>query len=1030
VPSGGIDEWARRLARRGIGRSKSRASRLRDSSPRPPSAPGLESSSTPAVDLPLVHGQRFDRITRAIGTVLPPLGKPASRGEVLQVLLRALVATAASRRFLPEVRFVSQANKSSEQISLERMQYVRTRQARDIQNVDIDPADFLARLEPASRAEFLGVMTPPQQRQFMDVKTSREFFRLLTPDQRAVLAVTYQPRYSSAVASPGYYLRSPRYDPVPSAVAYTAAASPTRRFTSIGAPVWSPVVSIIAGDLHLRRNCRLEWRSCYYTYKATPATDRDGAPCTYGPYPCGSGIPPNPPGKTFETPFCPGADADNYGCGELANQVLNVTACPRPKDSTQPPRKGVPLEHICNATDNFNCTYADVSPATFKSVVTDCSYRNAADQPSRCITDSYKDPQTGDVIQVPVKTDAHGCSPCIQQSDPGACGGIDCPCPGLYIAQSAFRSPNSGSALMNPDNYLNGVLIPYISVTGTVFKTCGLSTGMFVTASTTYDEQGNPTENPADWVAGVLGDTGGRALGEMSYAMRYRLGMPGDNVPVTFRIYPQVKVGWPVDVTALDALKNKYVGVCCPGNIDDQCHAAEQRGTCITDSENPNARYCQCSDGWLPDTNGDCTWFCPDSDANRWIGTTDSGYQECSGNGRCVYQPTNQNGDTIGECICNDGWWAGLSGKACISRDCVKPQDTDDAGILPCYGHGECHHNANAHELGTCTCDDGWTNGSDGDQYCSEQLCAKDCSGHGICMHDETGRAFCACDVEHGWFGSDCSKLGCFAQHGRICSGNGTCHLDAHGIPFCACPDEWGGPDCRTRQCPGCPAGAASCTDDRDWEEILCLCLCGNNCERKWTCHCHDGKLKPPGCTSRKCCSGFWGECNVGIHDKGYAGGGVCQENGVCACYDNFDPDPEQCCGNPLPGDPVPPPGFGQACAGTSSRTIEINCPASATGSCSFCQGFEGGSFTLRPGGGGIFHDQFGNAYALNEGTCALTLTAFGPNTNAMQCGKSIGQVSFWLKIDGGAGSGVTPELCKVDCSDCHLGRPCTVAIH
>jgi hypothetical protein len=45
---------------------------------------------------------------------------------------------------------------------------------------------------------------------------------------------------------------------------------------------------------------------------------------------------------------------------------------------------------------------------------------------------------------------------------------------------------------MNPNNYLNALFIPYISVTNPVFKACGLSTGMFVVASTKYDPQSNP----------------------------------------------------------------------------------------------------------------------------------------------------------------------------------------------------------------------------------------------------------------------------------------------------------------------------------------------------------------------------------------------------------------------------------------------------------------------------------------------------------------------------------------------------------
>jgi hypothetical protein len=1019
-----FDEWTRELGRRTLGR-------------RPVPPPELPQIST-------VRGERFDRITRAISTVLTPLGGASSRLSVLKVLVRAIVDILVRPKFLAEVRFAWQVGKSAEMITFERMQYVRTRQTSDIQSVNINPREFLAKLHQDSRTEFLSVMTPAQQQQFLRAKTSRAFFNLLTPDQRAFLAVQYQPRFLGVGASVRY---NPNFVPSGaslSAAPYPAIAAPPPRERIQRSPtLWSPQPTVLRNigqiDKCLLKG-GLDWHSCYYSYKATLKIDRDGAPCTYGPYPCGSGFPPNPPGKTFESPFCPGADADNYGCGALANQVLNVTDCPR-----QPNKKGVPLEHICNATNvnppQVTCQYGSpaagsqpiIGNAMYTSVVTDCSYPNLPNQPKRCIIDSYKDPVTGDLIKVPVKTDAKGCSPCIQQSDPGACGGIDCPCPGLYISQSAFRSPNWSAAPMNPDNYLNAVLIPFISVTRAAYINCGLSTGMFVVASTTYDAQSNPTEKPQDWVAGILADVGGTQFGEVSYAMAYALGMPADNVKVTFRIYPQVKVGWPVDRQQLESLKNKYLGVCCPGNIDDQCHAAEQRGTCITDLTDPNAGSCLCTNGWLPDTNGDCTWYCPGSDGSKWVGTsTDSGYEECDGNGRCMYQLPNQNSDTIGICTCDDGWWAGILGDSCTFRDCVKLEDWNNTNVQPCYGHGQCHHGVNTHNLGTCICDDGWTNGADGLQYCSEQTCHENCSGHGTCVQDVNGNPICACDVAHGWYGPDCSQQGCVTQDGRICSGNGSCQLDANGNPFCACPDEWGGgaqtgpTACGTRMCPECPAGVASCTNDWDWHEIFCLCICGNHCQHKWTCHCNDSNLKPPGCTTKKCCSGFWGECNTGLHGQGIGGGGVCQDNGVCQCYDGYDPS--QCCAYPLPGVHAPQ-GFGQACYGASGKTIELNC-SGQTSPCGAClAGQYANSWTLHPEGGGRFHDDVGNRYNLDESVCKVALTAYGPNTYGGLCGKAP-DPAFWLSINGNAGNGVAGLLCSTDCSDCHATVPCTLTLH
>jgi hypothetical protein len=965
-----------------------------------------------------MQGEQFDQLTREISTILTQRKGPGSSRTLLKVLVMMIVAFFKRADLLEEDGFVWQAGKPADLVTLERMQYVRTRKASDIPNVKINPRQFLTKLHQDSRTEFLSVMTPVQQQQFMRAKTSREFFNLLTPDQRALLAVKYQPRFLAAGASLRYQLPG---TPLPAAP-YTAIAYPYREVSRVRQIVSSPNPGIVIGGGGFTTSCSqagLEQYPCYYTYQATLETDRDGAPCTYGPYPCGSGIPPNPPGKAFESPFCPGANADNYGCGALANTVLNVTDCPK-----QPNKKGVPLEHICNATDNVNCSYADLSQATFKSVVTNCNYGHLPKQPNPCIIDSYRDPVTGDLIRVPVKTDSQGCSPCIQQSDPGACGGIDCPCPGLYISQSAYRSPTWNTAAMNPNNYLNALFIPFISITKGVFKSCALQTGMFVVASTTYDVQSNPTENPQDWVAGILADTGGRQLGEVSYAMRHRLGKYTGNV--TFRIYPQVKVGWPVDVDTLDALKKKYLGVCCPGNIDDQCHAAENRGTCITVPEDPTAGNCQCKNGWLPDRNGDCTWYCPGSDGSKWLGSsTDSGYEECDGNGRCIYQVPNQNGDTIGECKCDDGWWSGFLGQSCAFRDCVKSEDWSNTNVPPCYGHGQCHY------LSTCICDDGWTNGADGQQYCSEQRCQNDCTGHGECVHDILGRPSCRCDVAHGWYGSDCSQQGCVTQDGMICSGNGTCQLDAHGNACCSCPDEWGG-DCQTgptacgqRKCPGCPRGVATCTNDWNPHDIICLCACGDNCEHTWTCHCNDSNLKPPGCTSRKCNCGIWGECNYGMHVQGIEGGGVCQNNGVCQCYNGYDPN--QCCAYPLPGANTPQ-GFGKPCHGASTRTINLSCSGDVS-LCGACpSGRSAGSWTLHPDGGGKFHDDLGNHYSLDEGVCKVTLTAFGPNTWGGLCNKAP-DPAFWLSITGNAGTGRSGTICPTDCSDCHVTTPCSLTL-
>lgn len=969
-----------------------------------------------------MSGDQFDRITREISSIIGPGTGPGLFAKWLKLASIPIVVLFRRSRTSDSGWPTSAAGTPAELVTLQRMQFVRTRELGDVPNVRIRPRQFLASLDPGSRAEFLSIMAVAQRERFLGMRTSREFFSLLTPDQRADLVVNYQPMFRGSDSARGYRMRPAAAQPPmpPPSIAY--GPRPPSLVKQIGT---TPKPRVTAARVNACLLSGLTWNTCNYTYQATVKTDRDGAPCTYGPYPCGSGIPPNPPGRSFETPFCPDPIADQYGCGALANQVANVTDCPR-----QPGRKGVPLEHICNATNNVNCSYPDVSKARFTSVVTNCSYPN-----TKCITDSYRDPGTGDTIHVPVKTDVDGCSPCIQQSEPGACGGVDCPCPGLYISTSALSSPAAGAAPMNPDNYLNALFVPFISVPKAVRVSCGLEKGMFVVASASYDAQSNPSEDPSDWVAGILGDVGGHELGEVSYAMRDRLGVSeNSNVKVTFRIYPQVKVtGWPITIGALDALKAKYLGVCCPGDINNQCHSAEQRGTCVTDATDPDAGSCRCRDGWLPDVKGDCTWQCPGSDGSHWVGlSTDSGYEECGGHGKCAYMAPDQNGDTIGVCECDDGWWGGLLSPSCPYRDCVKLDDWDNPDVPPCYGHGQCHHGVNPHNLGTCTCDEGWTNGPDGIGYCSERACAKDCSAHGACTHDADGNPSCLCDIAHGWYGVDCSQRGCVTEDGRICSGNGVCQLDANGNPCCACPDEWGG-DCQvgpkacgTRRCAGCPPGVADCYDDFNWYEAFAACAFGNHCQHVWRCRCKDNALQPPGCTTRRCCSGFWGECNSGMHIQGIGGGGTCMANGVCQCHDSYDPN--QCCGYPLPGAGAPQ-GFGRPCFGTSAKTISLSC-SGQSGVCSYCTaGSTSGSWTLRPDGGGKYHDDNGNLYQLNESACTVALTSFGPGTLGGQCGKTPDPV-FWLTIQGNAGSGVSALLCPTDCAVCHDTIPCTLTVH
>jgi hypothetical protein len=967
-----------------------------------------------------MQAERFDQITRTLSLKLfdspnRNAGFWGDLGMFFRAVLRSLAPPRDESGSWP-------AGQSIDLLTTERLRFVKSRTVADIPVTTINPRKFLADLTSYSRNEFLSLMTEAQQKQFMSLTDSAQFFNLLTPDQRATLAVKFVPQFSNLVnSSASGAMRAPRTGPV---VPYTAVNG--FNYPKRNAPSWlspPPLINSPVAHIQACYLAGLSWTTCYFSYQATLSIDRDGTPCTYGPFPCASGSPPNPPGKTYESPFCPGADADNYGCGALANEFANVASCPG-----HPNAKGVPLELLCNATDNNGCTYASISPALFKSVVTNEIIPN-------CVIDSYKDPVTGDLIQVPIKTDAAGYTPCVQQSAPGACGGIDCPCPGLYISQTSMRAPNWASAPMNPNNYLNALLIPYVSVSLPAYKNCKVAPGMFVVASVKFDAQTNPTEDPADWVGGVLADVGTLNLGEVSYAMWDALGIsPSDNPSVTFRIYPQVQLSWPVDRPTLDSLKAKYLGVCCPGDIDDQCHAHENRGKCNTDPQSPGVSTCECTGGWLPDLNGDCTWSCPGSDQTTWVGSsTDSGYEECNGNGRCIYGSPNADGDTIGACLCDDGWF-GFAAGSCTFRDCVMPTDWLNLYVPPCYGHGTCHNGSTITDPGTCVCDDGWSNGPNGDQYCSQQACSKDCSGHGTCI--VTGpfgpAPFCSCDIEHGWYGEDCSQQGCITQDGTICSGVGSCQLDKDGNAVCSCPAEWGGGTqygpmaCGTRECAGCPPGVASCTNDWNWIEIFCLCICGNNCKHSWKCHCNDSTLQPPDCSTKKCCSGYFGECNSGLQARGVLGGGACPEaGGTCVCYDNYDPS--QCCGVPLPG-AAAPPGFGQPCRGASAKTINLVCSGTAgpCGSCGLTQ--LGYHWVLQPDGGGNFHDDLANKYKLDETTCKVSLVSYGPNTNGAQCGKAP-DPAFWLSINGNTGTGVEGLICLTDCNDCHETIPCSLTL-
>jgi hypothetical protein len=148
-----------------------------------------------------------------------------------------------------------------------------------------------------------------------------------------------------------------------------------------------------------------------------------------------------------------------------------------------------------------------------------------------------------------------GRAPCVQQSDPGACGGVDCPCPGLYISATAYNDHAIASPL-NPNKYVNAMTIPYISLGSGFLHAYKIGYGTFVLASATYDEQNNPTENPADWVAGIVAETG-PASGEMLWlAMEFLKTTFGLTCGLVFlRSNPRIKTGsWVREETMATAI--------------------------------------------------------------------------------------------------------------------------------------------------------------------------------------------------------------------------------------------------------------------------------------------------------------------------------------------------------------------------------------------------------------------------------------------------------------------------------------------
>jgi hypothetical protein len=254
----------------------------------------------------------------------------------------------------------------------------------------------------------------------------------------------------------------------------------------------------------------LESRGCFETI-IVPGNaigiDYDGGPCSYAPvtfpWDKGHGNQPTKGSNQCTT------EGQQLGCSE-----------------------GVPLDNLCNATRDPVCSD---SHNTSGSHWIDGAVVTEGDLPkSGCVTDHYIDPKTGQKIAVKEATakDSLGqkIGACVQQSEAGACGGVDCPCPGLFISETAFHHRLKGGEL-NPYNKLAAGTVPYISIP----KGCAIKLGSFAIAS----KVASPGEDPGDWVGVVVGDSGGggKPFHEVSSGLVKAAGGKHD---IVFRFFPDV----------------------------------------------------------------------------------------------------------------------------------------------------------------------------------------------------------------------------------------------------------------------------------------------------------------------------------------------------------------------------------------------------------------------------------------------------------------------------------------------------------
>eukprot|EP00750_Incisomonas_marina_P008119 INCI15248.1.p1 GENE.INCI15248.1~~INCI15248.1.p1 ORF type:complete len:2168 (-),score=185.95 INCI15248.1:165-6668(-) len=229
---------------------------------------------------------------------------------------------------------------------------------------------------------------------------------------------------------------------------------------------------------------------------------------------------------------------------------------------------------------------------------------------------------------------------------------------------------------------------------------------------------------------------------------------------------------------------------------------------------------------------------------------------------------------------CFQGWTGPDCGTAQCPRNCSNsPSTTGNSS------HGECRD-------GKCHCAAGWTGES-----CAQRACPHQCRSHGTCGHD--GR--CRCD--DGFTGDSCSVR--YVEHGFCNAADGTCTCGpVHTLPNFP-GQQWEGPACNRRSCPGnCSAhlGQGQCKGDRTSATCLCkvgftgedcsLSACPSGCSGHGVCeHNRSTGHGPGGSASCRCDTGFGGpngDCaqRVCVGGCGAAAGrGQCDEAlGLCTC--------------------------------------------------------------------------------------------------------------------------------------------------